>query len=487
MSAGNPFSQIAPTDEGQNTAPVSDSGNPFSAIASTLQPSADTPIGNQPASVSGVLKTLEGNGGITAIGQGAFIDPVVGAVKGLGDTVHGVGELIRKVGNYGSRNSANPGEGDRLIPPVGQNALDTMSTDTPGTGQIAGKTAENIAEFVTGDEALKGLSLADRALKAANLADKYEKAGTFAKAAMEAVFNGGRQGTVTAAQTLAKTADPTTAAEAGATGAVVGTGLSLAGKGISAIRDIYKPLETAEAVQPVVQSAIKDVAGKVAEEAGVDGPSSLSIRDTVSDVADNIKAKSQPIFQKIDELSNGDFSDAQADAARYRGSIDKAGKDAYADALQKQSDIFDSVKGQLDDDALEKAKASWKQYNALADVSDAIQKSVSGTRPEVAAASNAAQPAETVNPKVLAGKLNALYNDGTLQTAFGKNAHTILDHVGAAQSKLVSIADNLTAQQAKKRVVKAVAIRTGTTAAGTAVGGSAVVKGLSHVLGSGKH
>ena len=165
--------------------------------------------------------------------------------------------------------------------------------------------------------------------------------------------------------------------------------------------------------------------------------------------------------------------------------MDAAGKDLYADALQKQQEIFDSVKSDMDPKALETAKADWKRYNALQDVADAVQKSTSGTRPEIAAASNAAHPPEAINPKQLASKLNALYNDGTLQTALGNDgAHSLLDHVGASQQKLVAITDALTAQKAKQRTVNYVAKR---AAVGTAeiVGGGAILKAAG-VLGGHK-
>jgi hypothetical protein len=115
-------------------------------------------------------------------------------------------------------------------------------------------------------------------------------------------------------------------------------------------------------------------------------------------------------------------------------------------------------------------------------VSDALQNSTSGQRPEVAALAKAgAQPAEIVNPKQLLGKLNKLYNDGTLQTALGNNAHALLDHAGASQSKLASIADAIASQNSKKRTVAYVGKR---AAIGTAevVGGGAVLKALG-VLG----
>jgi len=85
----------------------------------------------------------------------------------------------------------------------------------------------------------------------------------------------------------------------------------------------------------------------------------------------------------------------------------------------------------MDPDALDTARKDRRQYDALNEVSGAIQKSSRGPRPETAALSTAAQPAEAINPKQLAGKFNSLYNDGVLQTALGDHAHALLDHTGS--------------------------------------------------------
>jgi hypothetical protein len=85
------------------------------------------------------------------VGKGA-LDTLEGIGEGALNTVHGVGEGIRKLGNFGSRNSARPGEGDRLIPPVGQNALAKIATPD-NTMQSIGKFGEQAGEFMMPGEA----------------------------------------------------------------------------------------------------------------------------------------------------------------------------------------------------------------------------------------------------------------------------------------------------------------------------------------------
>jgi len=228
--------------------------------------------------------------------------------------------------------------------------------------------------------------------------------------------------------------------------------------GVKQIRELYKPLadinegvvdtrqgqfsplpgpKNPNTVQPIVQQGIRDVVSDVAKDAGVAPSKASSIRDVVGETAENVKAKSQPIFQKLDELSKGQFSDAQAAAKRYRGAIDKAGKDAYAEAVAKQDKIFDTFKDQFNDQAFIKAKADWRQYRALQDVDEAIKSSTVGQRPSISQKATGPQPLEQVKAAQLSTRLHSLYNDGTLETALGKQAaDDLLTHVGSAEKQI---------------------------------------------------
>src|ERR1700689_3729906 len=73
----------------------------------------------------------------------------VGAAKGLESTTEGIGRLIQKI----------PGIGDKIIPQEGLAAENKQATPQ-GSDQMVGYAGENLAEFMLGDEALKGLSMA---------------------------------------------------------------------------------------------------------------------------------------------------------------------------------------------------------------------------------------------------------------------------------------------------------------------------------------
>src|SRR6185312_9425042 len=68
-----------------------------------------------------------------------------GLLKGVGDTVGGVGTLIRKGANL-----VHPGLGDKIVPPEGSAALDQVSAAN-GPGQYVGKAMENVLEFMGGE------------------------------------------------------------------------------------------------------------------------------------------------------------------------------------------------------------------------------------------------------------------------------------------------------------------------------------------------
>lgn len=114
-----------------------------------------------------------------------------GLGEGVLDTVHGTGEIIRKGLNAVDTPSPGlsdlitghkpQGLGDRLIPPSGQAALEKIATPE-NTTQMVGYGGENLAEFILGDEALKGLSMAEKFKQIAGVTSILEKSPALMKA-----------------------------------------------------------------------------------------------------------------------------------------------------------------------------------------------------------------------------------------------------------------------------------------------------------------
>ena len=119
---------------------------PLPAGATAEQPTAAPPPLPEGASYE---KPAQEPGTLQKVGQVAG-DVATGAVKGVEGTTEGIGSLISKI----------PGV-DGIIPKEGLTAENLQATPH-GTAQMIGYGGENLAEFMLGDEALKGLSLADK-------------------------------------------------------------------------------------------------------------------------------------------------------------------------------------------------------------------------------------------------------------------------------------------------------------------------------------
>jgi hypothetical protein len=127
--------QIPPPPQGAMDAPPANT--PAPAGASDTPPEKSTENGQTPGTLSQISDAA---GNVAA-----------GAAKGLESTTEGIGSLISKI----------PGIGPKIIPQEGLTAEQKQSTPE-GAAQWVGYGGENLAEFMLGDEALKGLSMADK-------------------------------------------------------------------------------------------------------------------------------------------------------------------------------------------------------------------------------------------------------------------------------------------------------------------------------------
>lgn len=99
---------------------------------------------------------------------------------------------------------------------------------------------------------------------------------------------------------------------------------------------------------------------------------------------DTARDRSKTVFQKLDDLSEGRFGDAQQDAADARGDFTAAGKKAYREAMAKQDAIFDEYKDQFTPDQLKQARADWKQSQGMEDLRVRFNRTVHPTPIELA-------------------------------------------------------------------------------------------------------
>jgi hypothetical protein len=158
-----------------------------------------------------------------------------GVIKGAKETAQGTVKAVNWLADRAqdaayALHLKGPGyEPEWKVPFQGQD----LEAKTPL--EMVGKGGESVAEFVLGDEALKGLSLAEKAKHLETVAKILDKSPKIAKA-LELGANALRQGTVGAGQTLLHGGTP---GEALGTGAFVGgTGLALEGtaQGVKALK-----------------------------------------------------------------------------------------------------------------------------------------------------------------------------------------------------------------------------------------------------------
>lgn len=137
---------------------------------------------------------------------------------------------------------------------------------------------------------------------------------------------------------------------------------------------------TQSAVRGGVANVAKDVAGidSVAAHATKEDPFGFG------GTRDALQAKMKPDFEAVDKASDGAFSKAQKDAKLARGSLDYEGKKAYQAALDKQEQIFDSVKAMagkgetpdIDASTIDQIKAGWKQSVGMDELASRFEKFV---------------------------------------------------------------------------------------------------------------
>lgn len=264
----------------------------------------------------------------------------IGFAKGIGSTISGVGGLLRKgvdaasaldpgraISYLADKSGIKPGaytdeEKNRqqiadkvketLVPSEGKSALDTMSTPH-GLPEMIGYGGETLAEFMLGDEAVKGFSLADQFKQISQVAGIFEKSprlmralqmgaditkaagmlGPEEQAAIKkspilahlvgAGMDAVRQGAVQGAQTLTKTGgDVGQAAKEG--GVTAGISAVLGGAGGTVARALEKAGTAAEA-------------GKGLNEVAKNAPTEPEVTNAAKSAVDSVEKSMHDKFE----------------------------------------------------------------------------------------------------------------------------------------------------------------------------------------------
>jgi hypothetical protein len=326
-----------------------------------------------------------------------------GMVKGAGQTVEGVSSLLNKI----------PGVGEYLAPSEGVKALD-QATQTQGVAQKLGAGAEGLLEFVAGDEALKGLSLAEKLDQAAKIAKFAETSPRVAKAlqlgmdVMRGATVGGVEGGLKGG--------PTGAAE----GAALGAGGVAAGKAIGAASEALRGTEGEPGLiqqirqgKDVVQPQLKTTL----QNPWASARAAASLRNTLdAPLADAINA-SNASYKAVDDLIGFDMKTADQELTDVNRAIKQepdpdveARLEARRKLLQDQIAEGEEKLGPAGMQKLQQARYSFMRSKALTD----LQKSVFQNQ-AVVKGSVAQGEAETVNVDAAIRNLQKLQDN----TKFG--------------------------------------------------------------------
>ena len=234
----------------------------------------------------------------------------------------------------------------------------------------------------------------------------------------------------------------------------------------------------AHAPQDTLQQGIRSVLDTLAKDAGVTPAPAQSIRDVAGQVADAVLARSKAAYKALDDATQGRFQrfdDALKninDRLREVAGLDDENEAALlkrkAEVEQAQAETFEQAKqAGVDPKLIEKARADWKQAQALYDLDRQLKMSTSGMRPELATPGSSP---EMVDPKKAFTRLNRLYDSGRLQQAVGSHADQLIQQADAACLHGQKI-------RARQQALKSVAKASGIGAAGAA--GYKAVKALS--------
>jgi hypothetical protein len=394
-------------------------------------------------------------------------DLLQGVGEGALSTVTGIGKLI-----------SDPITKHFVSPEAMQQSDANISklTTPENAAQSIGKSAEDIAEFVSGDAALKSLSLGERLLKVSKVAQEYEKASPFVKAAIHHAMTAARVGAVTGAETTAKTGDVEQGLKAGAVGALTtpvaeGVG-AIAGKVPSAAKALWNSA-TGKAIQNELQEGIRSVASNVATDVSAEIPEGASIRTTFENIADGVQQKAKGLYAEIDSATDGEFTNIQGKIRNVEQKLREiAGTDDAAEeklfnqkvALNTKLDeaIEQATKNGVDPSIADEAKAVWRKQSALTDLDTAVKGSTYG---------DAVHAAEVVDPKKLVNRIQKLDDAGRLTEAIGD------DHADDLLQKAYDSAKAASSRATKIAVAKGAAKVVG--AGGALIEGSKLVGALS--------
>jgi len=256
----------------------------------------------------------------------AYAELGEGAIKGFKETTRGTVELADKAANWINR-KLGTSELHAPVPFQGQDLEGKTPTESLSKG------AEGMAEFLLGDEALKGMTLVEQAKHLGDAGRILEKSPKLAKA-VEIGANALRQGTVGGAQTLAHGG---TGQEALTTGAVIGaTDVSLEGLG-QGVKTFKNYITRGKQAEEIGQNLVKGL---------TEGATPEQVAQTVSK---NLDAVEQKMYADYDRGMQDISQQGQSVPVKIAGSpLQNTAKELLSDSNAPET-VATSLKGVIPD------------------------------------------------------------------------------------------------------------------------------------------
>lgn len=222
--------------------------------------------------------------------------------------------------------------------------------------------------------------------------------------------------------------------------AALGAGAGV--ESVGALKNTVKGLLDTKAIQPELQTGIRDILSNAADEAGVAKSAAPSIRKVSEETADAVYAKSKAQYDLLDDATGGRFQRFKDRLDNIRQKLNgltgtEADTAEEAKLLQAQheteqamQEAFEDAKTKgVDPKLVDEANANFKKSQALYDLDSQIKKVVTGGRPGVSPANQLDKAQELIDPKKFLTRVNGLYDSGRLQDALGvKGADDLFNH-----------------------------------------------------------
>ena len=204
--------------------------------------------------------------------------------------------------------------------------------------------------------------------------------------------------------------------------------------------DFNRPLAEDEVTKVTPELEASEAAEKA--NAPSEPAPTKSIRKAVEQAGDKVHAASKADYKVLDDATNGRFQrfrDKLANGRRQLQNLSGSEEDVQKEASilkgQKETEdamqeAFEEAKAKgIDPKLIDRADANFRKSQALYDLDNAVKKSTKGAHPDHSTPELLKESPETLNPKMLHSRINALYDSGRLQDALGEDgANKLFDH-----------------------------------------------------------